>query len=93
MNEKDKLILKKLFILLDYARKLCRLIANGKRLEGFNGDHEFASTMFDKVQELKIKLSFKYKNKDEVALRYIASKSRLIWKLSVINVKAMAILQ
>ena len=79
MNENDKLILRKLFILLDYARKLCRLIVTGKRLEGFNGDHEFASAMFDKVQELKIKLSFKYKNKDEVALRYLASKSRLIW--------------
>ena len=69
MNENDKLILRKLFILLDYALKTLYP----------NDDEEFSDAMFDKVQKLKTKLSFKYRKKDEVALRYLASKSRLIW--------------
>ena len=69
MNKNDKLILKKLFILLDYCRKIHKLL----------DDEEFINNMYNKVQKLKIKLSFKYRNKDEVALRHIASKSRLAW--------------
>ena len=69
MNENDKLILRKLFILLDYCRKIHKLL----------DDEEFIYNMYNKVSALKIKLSFKYRKKDEVALRYLASKSRLIW--------------
>ena len=65
MNNKDKTILKKLFILLDYCRKIHKSV----------DDDEFINVMYDKVSSLKSKLSFRYKNKDEKALRYIA-----LWK-------------
>ena len=65
MNNKDKTILKKLFILLDYCRKIHKSV----------DDDEFINAMYNKVSSLKSKLSFRYRNKDEKALRYIA-----LWK-------------
>ena len=65
MNNKDKTILKKLFILLDYCRKIHKSV----------DDDEFINAMYNKVSSLKAKLSFRYRNKDEKALRYIA-----LWK-------------
>ena len=66
MIKKDIPILRKLFILLDYCRKIHKSL----------NDEEFI-TMYDKVSTLKIKLSFRYRNRDEKALRYLASKSKL----------------
>ena len=67
MIKKDIPILRKLFILLDYCRKIHKSL----------NDEEFIDTMYDKVSTLKIKLSFRYRNIDEKALRYLASKSKL----------------
>ena len=67
MIKKDIPILRKLFILLDYCRKIHKSL----------NDEEFIDTMYDKVSTLKIKLSFRYRNRDEKALRYIYSKSKL----------------
>jgi hypothetical protein len=67
MIKKDIPILRKLFILLDYCRKIHKSL----------NDEEFIDTMYDKVSTLKIKLSFRYRNRDEKALRYLASKSKL----------------
>ena len=67
MIENDMPILRKLFILLDYCRKIHKSL----------DDEKFIDTMWNKVSILKIKLSFRYKNRDEKALRYLASKSKL----------------
>jgi len=67
MIKKDIPILRKLFILLDYCRKIHKSL----------NDEEFIDTMYDKVSTLKIKLSFRYRNRDEKVLRYLASKSKL----------------
>ena len=67
MIKKDIPILRKLFILLDYCRKIHKSL----------DDEEFIDTMYDKVSTLKIKLSFRYRNRDEKVLRYLASKSKL----------------
>ena len=67
MIKNDIPILRKLFILLDYCKKIHKSL----------NDEEFIDTMYDKVSTLKIKLSFRYRNRDEKALRYLASKSKL----------------
>ena len=67
MIKKDIPILRKLFILLDYCRKIHKSL----------NDEEFIDTMYDNDSTLKIKLSFRYRNRDEKALRYLASKSKL----------------
>ena len=71
MIKKDIPILRKLFILLDYGRKLLN-----ENLE-VKEDEKFIDAMYDKIGILKTKLSFKYKRRDEIALRYLASKSKL----------------
>jgi len=68
MIESDRVILKKLFILLDYGRKLLN-----KNLEVKN-DEEFVDAIYDKIGILKTKLSFNYRRRDEIPLRYLASK-------------------
>ena len=62
------IILKKLFILLDYGRKLLN-----ENLE-VKEDEEFVDAIYDKIGILKTKLSFKYRRRDEIPLRYLASK-------------------
>lgn len=64
MTDKDKVILKKLFILLDYCRKIHNVL----------DDDDFINVMNDKVSNLKSKLSFRYRRKNEVALRYLVQK-------------------
>jgi hypothetical protein len=66
MIENDRIILKKIFILKDYVRKI--FYSKGYR------DDEFVAKMSGKVCELKTKLSFKYRRRDEIPLRYLASK-------------------
>lgn len=68
MIESDMIILKKLFILLDYGRKLLN-----ENLE-VKEDEEFVDAIYDKIGILKTKLSFKYRRRDEIPLRYLASK-------------------
>ena len=68
MIESDRIILKKTFIMLDYARK-----HNEMSTEDLDRD-EFVNAMYDKFSELKSKLSFKYRRRDEIPLRYLASK-------------------
>ena len=68
MIENDRIILKKLFILLDYGRKLLN-----ENLE-VKEDEEFVDAIYDKIGILKTKLSFKYRRRDEIPLRYLASK-------------------
>ena len=68
MIESDGIILKKVFIMLDYARK-----HNELSTEDLNRD-EFVNAMYDKFSELKSKLSFNYRRRDEIPLRYLASK-------------------
>lgn len=67
MIKNDIPILRKLFILLDYCKKIHKSL----------DDEEFIDTMYNKVSILKTTLSFRYKNRDEKALRYLASKSKL----------------
>jgi hypothetical protein len=62
MNDKDKAILKKLFVLLDYCRKIHK-----------SSDEDFVFEMYSKVSLLKSRLSFRYRNRDEKALRYLVS--------------------
>ena len=68
MIKSDGIILKKVFIMLDYARK-----HNELSTEDLNRD-EFVNAMYDKFSELKSKLSFNYRRRDEIPLRYLASK-------------------
>ena len=65
MIESDMIILKRLFILMDYAKKI------HDKSDGFDA---YVCVMCDKVCELKEKLSFKYRRRDEIPLRYLASK-------------------
>ena len=69
MIESDRIILKKTFIMLDYARKHSKLLST----EDLNRD-EFVNAMYDKFRNLTNKLSFKYRRRDEIPLRYLASK-------------------
>jgi|TARA_R100001530_G_scaffold47761_1_gene35894 hypothetical protein len=65
MIESDIIILKKIFILKDYVRKI------------FNESDDYdryVDEMSNKVCELKSKLSFNYRRRDEIPLRYLASK-------------------
>ena len=66
LSKNDRIILKKIFILKDYVRK----IFNDEKYR----DDEFVAKMSGKVCELKTKLSFKYRRRDEIPLRYLASK-------------------
>ena len=68
MIESDRIILKKVFIMLDYARK-----HNEMSTEDLDRD-EFVNSMYDKFSKLKSKLSFNYRRRDEIPLRYLASK-------------------
>ena len=77
MIENDMPILKRLFILLDYCRKIQYKFDHSAEADKSLDDEEFIDTMWNKVSTLKIKLSFRYKNKDENALRYISSKYKL----------------
>tara|TARA_R100000008_G_C3470351_1_gene108658 strand:+ start:318 stop:554 length:237 start_codon:yes stop_codon:yes gene_type:complete len=77
MIESDMIILKKLFILKDYVRKIFNEwdydIGHGK--SHFDPDNTYyIDAMSNKVCELKEKLSFKYRRRDEIALRYLVSK-------------------
>tara|TARA_R100000458_G_C8025696_1_gene83459 strand:- start:192 stop:392 length:201 start_codon:yes stop_codon:yes gene_type:complete len=65
MIESDMIILKRLFILMDYVKKIY------DKSDGFDSH---VCVMSDKVCELKEKLSFKYRRRDEIPLRYLASK-------------------
>jgi len=65
MIESDIIILKKIFILKDYVRKIFNE----------NDDYDrYVDEMSNKVCELKSKLSFNYRRRDEIPLRYLASK-------------------
>ena len=65
MIESDRIILKKLFIMWDYVRKLC---------EQYDVNDEFVVEMDKKIGYFKSKLSFRYRRRDEIPLRYLASK-------------------
>ena len=66
LSKNDRIILKKIFILKDYVRKI--FYSKGYR------DDEFVAKMSGKVCELKSKLSFRFRRNDEIPLRYLASK-------------------
>ena len=68
MIESDRIILKKTFIMLDYARKHSKLSTED------SDEDEFVNAMYNKFSELKSKLSFNYRRRDEIPLRYLASK-------------------
>ena len=73
LSKNDRIILKKAFIMLDYARKLDGLSTEGLTSTGRHKD-EFVNSMYDKFSKLKSKLSFSYRRRDEIPLRYLASK-------------------
>ena len=73
MIESDRIILKKTFIMLDYARKLDELSIEGLTSTGRH-NNDFDDAMYNKFSELKSKLSFNYRRRDEIPLRYLASK-------------------